>query len=141
MSQPRDLGVGLGYRRELRDVVLSAADQIDFLELLTDQYMDMPARQAREAQELATVFPIVLHGVDLSVGTDEPPDMEYVDKICQVAEWTHAEWVSDHLCFTRVGGVNIGQLTPLSFTNEAADIAARNIRTVQAAIGLPFAVE
>ena len=64
------LGVGLGYRQELGALIRQARDRIDFLELLTDQYMDMPSRKEEEARELAAAFPIVLHSVDLSIGTD-----------------------------------------------------------------------
>jgi uncharacterized protein (UPF0276 family) len=141
VPEPRFLGVGLGFRQELRTIILEKADSIDFLELLTDQYMDMPPRKEQEARELSTMFPLVLHGVDLSIGTDQPPDLEYVRKMRQVAEWTRPEWISDHLCFTRVPGLNLGQLTPLSFTDEAAAVAARNIRIVANELDQPFAVE
>ena len=67
--------------------------------------------------------------------------MEYVAKIRKVAEWTHPKWISDHLCFTRVPGINLGQLTPLAFTEEAAKVVARNIRLVAEAFEQPFAVE
>lgn len=135
------LGIGLGYRQELGAFIRQSRERIDFLELLTDQYMEMPPWKEREARELAAEFPIVLHSVDLSIGTDQPPDMDYVAKIRQVAEWTQPEWISDHLCFTRVPGINLGQLTPLAFTEEAAEVAARNIRLVADEFEQPFAVE
>ncbi|MCC9311961.1 DUF692 domain-containing protein [Kitasatospora sp. RB6PN24] len=141
MREPSVLGVGLGYRQELREAILDAADSIDFLELITDQYIDMPPHKAVEARELADRFPILLHGVDLSLGTDQPPDTEYVKKIQRLAERIEPEWVSDHLCFTQVPGLNLGQLTPLAFTPETAEIAARNIRLVAQELEQPFAVE
>lgn len=141
MREPHALGVGLGYRQELKTTIMGASDRIDFLELLTDQYMDMPPRKESEARELAVAFPLVLHGVDLSVGTDQPPNMDYVRKINQVASWANPEWISDHLCFTQVPGINLGQLTPLSFNDEAVAVAARNIRLVARELEQPFAVE
>src|SRR5438105_14311129 len=100
------LGVGLGFRQELKEEILSAASQIDFLELLTDQYMDMPPYKELEARDLAKKFPIVLHGVDLSLGTDSPIDEGYLGKIHQVASWVNPKWVSEHLSYTHVPGLN-----------------------------------
>jgi uncharacterized protein (UPF0276 family) len=139
--EPPVLGVGLGYRQELREAILSADGAVDFLELITDQYMDMPPHKEAEARELAGRFPILLHGVDLSLGTDQAPDGEYLKKLQRVAEWVRPKWVSDHLCFTQVPGLNLGQLTPIAFTPRAASIAARNIRLVARELDQPFAVE
>lgn len=141
MNIPRHLGVGLGYRHEIKADILRARSEVDFLELVTDQYIDMPAHKEAEARELAAQFPVVLHGVDLSVGTAAPPDQRYVEALRQVASWVEPEWVSDHLCFTKVPSLNIGQLTPLAFTAESARIAAQNIRTVTEQLDRPFAVE
>jgi uncharacterized protein (UPF0276 family) len=135
------LGVGLGFRQELKEQILDAADQIDFLELLTDQYIEMPPHKEQEARELAERFPIVLHGVDLSVGTDLPLDEGYVRQLLQVVDWVGPRWVSDHLSFTRVPGMNIGQLTPLSFTRASVRSVARNIRDMADRLDCPFAVE
>jgi uncharacterized protein (UPF0276 family) len=135
------LGVGLGFRQELKEAMLANAARIDFLELLTDQYMDKPPFKEAEAKLLAERFPLVLHGVDLSIGTDAPVDREYVGEMQQVASWSRARWVSDHLCFTRVPGINIGNLTPLAFTDEAAEVAIRNARAVMTTFEVPFLLE
>ncbi|UZJ32951.1 DUF692 domain-containing protein [Streptomyces endophytica] len=141
MHGPPVLGVGLGYRQELRQMILESADVIDFLELITDQYIDGPPHRDAEAVDLSARFPVLLHGVDMSLGTDQAPDAEYVGKIQRLAERVHPEWISDHLCFTQVPGLNLGQLTPLAFTPETARIAARNIKSVAREFDQPFAVE
>jgi uncharacterized protein len=135
------LGVGLGFRQELKEQILDAIDQIDFLELLTDQYIEMPPHKEKEARQLAELVPIVLHGVDLSVGTDMPLDERYVRQLLQVVDWVKPRWVSDHLSFTRVPGLNVGQLTPLAFTSESVQAVARNIRDMASRLTCPFAVE
>lgn len=135
------LGVGLGFRHDMKEAMLANAGRIDFMELLTDQYMDKPPFKEDEAKMLAERLPLVLHGVDLSIGTDAPVDREYVGKILKAASWSRARWVSDHLCFTRVPGINIGNLTPLAFTDEAAEVAVRNTREVMAAFDVPFLLE
>jgi uncharacterized protein (UPF0276 family) len=135
------LGAGLGFRREMKDAMLAHGSRIDFMELLTDQYMDMPPHKEEEAKALAEQFALVLHGVDLSIGTDGPVDREYIDKMRRVAEWSKARWISDHLCFTRVPGINIGQLTPLAFSERVADACIRNVREAMAAFDIPFLME
>jgi uncharacterized protein (UPF0276 family) len=135
------LGVGLGFRQDLKEAMLANSARIDFMELLTDQYMDKPPFKEAEAKLLAERFPLVLHGVDLSIGTDAPVDREYIDKMRRVASWSRARWVSDHLCFTRVPGINIGNLTPLAFTDEAAAVAIRNVREAMTAFEVPFLLE
>lgn len=135
------LGVGLSYRRELAEGIRESAGQVDFLELLTDQYIDMPPHKEEEARDLATQFPLVLHGVDLSIGTADTVDAEYVKKVQRVAEWAQPKWISDHLCFTRVHDLNIGQLTPLSFNEEVANLVVRNARQMLDTFDCPFLLE
>lgn len=141
MAQIPFLGSGLSYHEEQRNEILAEAAHIDVLELIADQYIDMPPHKKEEACFLAGRFPVVLHSVDLSIGTDTPVDGEYLRKLHKVAEWVQPKWVSDHLCFTRVDGLNIGQLTPLSFSGQIADIVIRNIKCVAATFSCPFLLE
>lgn len=135
------LGAGLGFRREIKEEILSAADRIGFLELIADQYIDKPLVREQEAAELSQKFPVVLHGVDLSVGTDCPIDRAYLQGLRRVAEMVRPKWVSDHLCFTRVPGNSLGQLTPLSFHEEVVDIVVSHVRQVAEAFDCPFLLE
>lgn len=135
------LGVGLAYRFEIRDEILAHADQIDFLELITDHYIDMPPHKEQEARELAERFPLIVHGVDLSIGTSRGIDPSYLTKVQQVREWAKAFWVSDHLCMTRAHDRNISQLTPLSFDGGTVEAVRRNVETVKEVIDCPFLLE
>ncbi|MCC6166861.1 MAG: DUF692 domain-containing protein [Caldilineaceae bacterium] len=135
------LGVGLGYRQEMAEGILSSAERIDFLELVIDQYLDMPPYKEKEARLLAERFPVILHGIELSVGTDSPISEEYLDKVHQVASWTNPKFVSEHIAYTQVPGLNIGQLTPLSFNEATVAATVHNIRHVASTFTCPFAVE
>jgi uncharacterized protein (UPF0276 family) len=135
------LGVGLGFRREIGKEILSATEQIDFLELIADQYIDRPEIREEEAVDLAARFPVILHGVDFSVGTDCPLDETYLRGFCRIADLTQPHWVSDHLCLTRIPGNSLGQLTPLSFTDETVKIAAKHISEIANAVRRPFLIE
>jgi uncharacterized protein (UPF0276 family) len=136
-----DLGVGLSYRNEFAVGLGEHGHEFGHLELLTDHYIDMPPHKEKEARELSERFPLVLHGVDMSLGTDSHLDEEYLNKIERVVAWTHPLFVSDHLAFTKVPGIDIGQLTPLPFTRRFAEIAAENIRTVSRHFPSPFLIE
>lgn len=135
------LGAGLGFRRELKKGIEESAAGIDFLELITDQYIDRPPIKEQEAGALAQAFPLVLHGVDLSIGTDCPIDEEYLEKIHQLADMVKPKWVSDHLCFTRVPGASLAQLTPLSFNDYVVDMVVEHVRKVAATFECPFLIE
>jgi uncharacterized protein len=136
-----NLGVGIGYRQELSEGIFMNASAIDFIELLTDQFIDMPAYRADEARRVAAAFPVVLHGVELSLGTDAPIDSDYLAKVHEIADWVDPVWVSDHLSFTRVPELSIGQLTPLSFNESVADLTARNVRAAAGTFDCPFLIE
>lgn len=135
------LGVGISFRQELSEVVDDPLTPVNFLELLTDHYIDMPPHKEQEARQLAARFPVVLHGVELSIGTACSVDERYLEKVQKVADWVGAKWISDHLCFTRVPTLNIGQLTPLSFNESVVDIVVQNIIKVTQTLKYPFLVE
>jgi len=117
------------------------AERIDFLELIADQYIDKPLIREQEAAELAQQFPLILHGVDFSVGTDCVIDDNYLEKFHRAAEFAKPKWVSDHLCFTGVPGNSLGQLTPLPFTEQTVDIVVRNIKAIAGTFNCPFLIE
>lgn len=135
------LGVGIGFREALKEQIFSYASHIDFLELMTDHYIDMPPHKHQEVIELSEKFPLVLHGVELSIGSDCSVDQDYLQKMHQVAQWSHAKWISDHLCFTRLPTLNIGQLTPLSFNKKIADLVVSKTREVVSTFQCPFLLE
>lgn len=135
------LGAGLGFRQEFKEDILRAVDRIGFLELISDQYIDKSPIKEQEASNLKEKFPLVLHGVDLSIGTDSPTDEIYLEKIRRIAGRIKPHWVSDHLCFTRVPGMSLGQLTPVSFNENTVEFVVRHIKEVSAVFDCPFLVE
>jgi len=141
LEQVPFLGVGLSFRRELKDQILAALDRIDFLELIADQYIDKPWIREQEASDLAEKLPLILHGVDFSIGTDCPIDDSYLQKFHRIAEISKPKWVSDHLCFTGVPGNSLGQLTPLPFTDYTVDYVVRHIKEIASTFDCPFLIE
>jgi uncharacterized protein (UPF0276 family) len=140
-SDPLFLGAGLGYRRPLHDAIVDNRPAIDWLELITDQFLPLTAESRDELTRLSESFACVPHGLELSVGSSGPLDEQYLSQTCAVADAVHAPWLSDHLCFTEGDGVRLGHLTPLPWTRQVASTVAAKARHVQDVAGRPFLLE
>lgn len=143
MMQPPapHLGSGLGYRPSFRAEVFAHRQRIDFLEIIADHYFEPSAEKWAELDLLAAHFPIVPHGLDLSIGSAEGIDPRYLEQFAALIERLDPPWWSEHLCFTKAGGISIGHLAPLPYTFEAIDTVARNVETVRRFIKAPLLLE
>jgi uncharacterized protein (UPF0276 family) len=135
------LGSGVGFRPQFRAELFAHRDQIDFLEIIADHYLDASREKLDELALLKSHFPLVAHGLDLSIGSAEGLDMRYVEKMATLIERIDPPWWSDHLCFTRAGGVSIGHLASLPYTQEAIDVVARNVEHLRRRIKTPLILE
>lgn len=147
MSTPADrlsnipfLGSGLGFRRELKEHIFEAKDRIDFLEIITDQYVESPQR-ITELEEACKLFPVIPHGIGLSVGSAIPLNRDYLRAVKEVVDTVDSPYYSEHLCMTRAPGIDIGHLSPLWFTEEVLKIAIDNVLFVQDFLGRPLVLE
>jgi uncharacterized protein (UPF0276 family) len=135
------LGVGLGYRAELHEQIGEHRDSIDCLEIVTDQFLFAgPARRTALAT-LANEWPVVPHGVGLSIGSAAGLSTEYLARLRSLLADLSPPWFSDHLSFCRVPEVDIEQLTPLWFTEETLATVCANIRRLQSEVDTPLALE
>ena len=136
-----NLGVGLGFREQFRADVFLHQDKIDFLEITADHYLDVKPQKLEELKLLKEHFPLIPHSLELSLGSVEGIDELYLEKIAEIVEFVNPQWFSDHLCFTKSGGVKIGHLAPVPYTNEAVKVFTRNIKQVKNRIKTPFILE
>ena len=134
------LGVGLGYRSEIREGILAHRERIDFLEIITDNYLREPGALAA-LEELCTLFPVIPHGVDLSIGSVMPWEPAYLQGIKRVSDLTRSPYYSEHLCMTRVPGRDIGHLAPLWFTEELLQQITDRVLRLQDYLGKPLVLE
>ncbi|NED13051.1 DUF692 domain-containing protein [Streptomyces sp. SID9124] len=134
-----ELGVGLGYREELHDAILTHRDHIGWLEIVADRYLDRPGQQL--LRTLRESFVLVTHGLEMSIGSYAPLDTDYVDAVAALADAVDAPWASDHLCFTREEGVELHELAPVLRTPERAKAVAARAQRVQERLGRPFLLE
>jgi uncharacterized protein (UPF0276 family) len=135
------LGVGVGFREPFRGELFLHRDRVDFLEITADHYLDAPPEKLRELELLAEHFTLIPHALNLSLASAEGLDRDYIKKLARLVSRLNPPWWSDHVAFTRAGGVDIGHLSPTVFSSEAASVIARNVETVRALIDAPLILE
>ena len=134
------LGAGLGYRREIKRATLEAHAQIDFLEIIAEQFFYSEAA-AEELAELRESFHLVPHGLGLSVGSAAAPSPRYLRAIQWLCEKSDAPYYSEHLAVTRVPGIDLGHLSPVVYSRQMLEVVATNVERVQQLIGRPLVLE
>src|SRR5262245_2020365 len=112
-SEAPMLGVGIGWRKEIAEEILRCREHIDWCEVIAEHYINTTQDKLMHIERVSKSLPIVPHGVDLSIGTDMPIEEDYLSGLATLVELVNAPWFTDHLCFTRTPGYNMGQLTPL----------------------------
>jgi uncharacterized protein len=135
------LGVGLGYRVPLHDDILANSSRIDFLEFVSDQYLYAPPEKVDRLVALRESFPLIPHGIGMSIGTADALSSDYLRRLRTLADRVDAPWFSDHLSFTKVPETDVEQLTPLWFTQGSLAAVCRNLRQLGSVITRPFLLE
>ncbi|MDP9149471.1 MAG: DUF692 domain-containing protein [Myxococcota bacterium] len=136
-----NLGIGLGLRTVHYARILESNPAVDWFEIVSDNYMHTAGRPLHYLDAIAERYPIVMHGVSLSIGSSDPLDREYLAELRALRDRTRARWVSDHLCWTGVHGKNTHDLLPMPYTEEALAHVADRVRAVQDYLGAPLALE
>jgi hypothetical protein len=137
----RPHGVGIGLRRRHFSEVLSTSRRIDWLEIITENFVDYGGLPATILARCSERWPIVAHGVSLSVGGPDPIDPGLLGRIDALFGSVDAEWWSEHLCFAGGKGLAFHDLLPLPFTPAAVDHVTGRLRQVQARIERPLLLE
>jgi uncharacterized protein len=125
------LGFGLGLRVDHYEAILADRPRVDWLEVLTENYLVPGGKPLNYLMRFRERFPLVMHGVSLSIGSSAPLDHEYLRQVKALAARVEPEWISDHLCWTGVAGRNTHDLLPLPYTEEALAHVVARVRTVQ----------
>jgi uncharacterized protein (UPF0276 family) len=134
-------GFGLGLRTQHYEAILNEPQPIDWLEVITDNYL-VPGGKPLHYLELARErFPLVMHGVSLSIGSTDPLDLQYLAQVRSLASRIEPHWISDHLCWTGIEGNNVHDLLPLPYTEEALTLVVDRVGQVQDALGRQILLE
>ncbi len=136
-----ELGVGLGLRAPFANELPRHQHQIDWLEIVADHYFFPTGYQTRQLDRLRAQFPLIPHGLAMSLGSADGLDQDYVAAFAGVVDRVQPVWWSEHLAFTRAGGIDIGHLTPLPRTRAALDTLKSNIGSVAKRIQPPLLLE
>ena len=141
MGHPESLGHGVGLRRDHFDRVLAGPARVDWFEAISENFMVAGGRPLDVLTRVRERYPIVLHGVSLSIGSVDPLDEAYLDRLDALAKRFEPAWVSDHLCWTGVGGHQAHDLLPLPYTVQALDHVVGRVLRVQERLGRPIVLE
>ncbi|MFL6261131.1 MAG: DUF692 family multinuclear iron-containing protein [Thermoanaerobaculia bacterium] len=134
------LGAGVSFRSAWRWEVIRHREELGAVECIPEDVAGPAA--VRDLGLIRDAVPVLLHGIGLSLGSAEGLDAERVRHTARVAEAVSPPWFSEHIAFTRAGGIEIGHLAPLPFTREAVATVARNVAELKRALpGLPILLE
>ena len=135
------LGFGLGLRVEHYEAILADHPPVDWFEALTENYLVPGGKPLHNLMRIRESYPLVMHGVSMSIGSTEPLDREYLAQVKALAQRVQPAWISDHLCWTGVAGRNTHDLLPLPYTEEAVAHVVERVRTVQDILGRRILLE
>lgn len=137
----QSLGFGLGLRTTHYEDVIENRPPVDWFEIISENYMVAGGKPLHFLDRIRADYPMVMHGVSLSVGSTAPLDRDYLQRLKALAGRVQPEWISDHLCWTGVAGKNMHDLLPLPYTEEAIEHVAERVRQVQDCLGRQILLE
>jgi hypothetical protein len=137
----QDLGVGIGLRSKHYGHILGQWPELDWFEVLSENYMHTGGRPLWVLDQVAERYPVAMHGVSMNIGSTDPLDLDYLRELVALRDRIGARFVSDHLCWTGVGGVNLHDLLPMPYSEEALAHVARRVRQVQDFLQAPLVLE
>jgi uncharacterized protein (UPF0276 family) len=134
-------GFGLGLRTPHYEAMLNEPHDIDWLEVITENYLVPGGKPLDYLERIRERFPLVMHGVSLSIGSTDPLDCKYLADVRALAARIEPHWLSDHLCWTGIEGRNLHDLLPLPYTEEALAAVVARVGQVQEALGRQILLE
>ena len=140
-AKPPFLGFGLGLRAQHYAEILEGNPAVDWFEVISENYMIPGGQPLRILDKIRERYPVVMHGVSLSIASTSPLDLDYLRDLKQLADRVQPQWISDHLCWTGVHGVNLHDLLPVPYTREALDHVVDRICQVQDILGRRLTLE
>ena len=137
----QNLGLGIGLRSVHYQHILKHEPQVDWFEVISENYIDSGGRPRYMLEQIAERYQTVMHGVSLSIGSTDPLNFEYLAKLKRLAQAINARWISDHLCWTGVMGLNTHDLLPVPLNEQTLRHVVGRIRMVQDFLERPLVLE
>ena len=129
--EDRAVDFGLGLRTDHYEEIVANPGKVSWFEAISENYMVPGGGPLYWLDRIRRDYPMALHGVSLSIGSIDPLDTHYLGELRALVDRVQPMWVSDHLCFTGLRGLNMHDLLPLPYTEEALDHAAERVMRVQ----------
>lgn len=121
-------GCGIGLRSAHMRELMRERPRLGFLELLADNHLAEGGPDRWMARSAARAYPVTLHCIGMSLGSIDALDRDYIRRVRRLADEVQAIFLSDHIAFTRVDGIEYHDLLPLPYTEEALNhLAGRTI--------------
>ena len=136
-----DLGFGLGLRTTHYAHVLAETPDVDWFEIVSENFMHTGGRPLEVLDRVAERYPIVMHGVSMSIGSTDPLDFDYLRELKELAGRVQPAWLGDHVCWTGVAGRNSHDLLPLPYNDEVLRHLVERVRRVQDFLERPLVLE
>ncbi len=134
-------GFGLGLRIPHYQGFIDAPQRVDWLEIISENYLVDGGKPLYYLDRIRRDYPMVMHGVSLSIGSSDPLDMDYLAKIRGLAQRIEPAWISDHICWTGTRSLNMHDLLPMPCTRQALDHLVARVGQVQDFLGRPLVLE
>jgi uncharacterized protein (UPF0276 family) len=134
-------GLGLGLRSKHFDYILQNNPAVDWFEVISENFMGSGGRPRHVLRQIAERYPVVMHGVSLSIGSTDPVNLDYIRKLKALAEEVNPLWISDHLCWTGVNGLNTHDLLPVVLNEESLKHICNRISLIQDILQRPVIFE
>jgi uncharacterized protein len=125
------LGFGVGLRKQHYETILTESPALDWFEIITENYLVPGGKPLDYLDRIRARYPLVMHGVSLSIGGTDPLDWDYLTQLQALARRIEPAWISDHVCWTGIKPLNLHDLLPLPYTEETVHHVARRITEVQ----------
>ena len=135
------LGFGLGLRPNHYEEILSTNPPVDWFEVITENYLVPGGKPHYYLNQICERYPVVMHGVSMSIGSTDPIELDYLRQVKQLSERIKPKWISDHLCWTGVSGKNMHDLLPLPYTEESIQHIVGRIQRIQDFLGQQILIE
>lgn len=135
------LGFGLGLRPNYYEEILTSKPDLDWFEILTENYLIPGGKPLYYLDKIREHYSIVMHGVSLSLGSTDPLNWDYLKQVQELASRIEPVWISDHLCWTGIHGLNTHDLLPVPYTTEAIQHIVSRIQEIQDFLKRPFLIE
>lgn len=135
------LGFGLGLRTEHYTQILEHKPDVDWFEIVSENYMVPGGKPLHYLDQIRQDYPVVMHGVSMSIGSTDPLNQDYLKNLKQLIERVQPRWISDHLCWSGVNQTNSHDLLPLPYNEETIGHVVERIMQVQDYLGQRILME